>query len=123
MVYREVSSWPRRSRAQPAQSLRDIFLFNKAFTVYSQPLYEETMRWSARQQGTHFAIPFFIFQGDADQHTLTGLAEEYYALVEAPRKDLVLLPGGGHCAVFMQPGRFLAELRARVTAAPSDQPG
>jgi len=72
------------------------------------------MRWSAEAEGTSFAIPFFIFQGAADEHTLTSLAEEYLAAVEAPGKDLVLLPGGGHCAVLMQPDVFLAELRALV---------
>jgi pimeloyl-ACP methyl ester carboxylesterase len=39
------------------------------------------------------------------------------AAIEAPRKDLVLLPAGGHCAVLMQPDAFLAELRARISAA------
>jgi hypothetical protein len=29
-------------------------------------------------------------------------------------KELALLPGGGHCAVLMQPTTFLAELCARV---------
>jgi pimeloyl-ACP methyl ester carboxylesterase len=33
-------------------------------------------------------------------------------MVEAPARTLVLLPGGGHCAVLMQPAAFLAELRA-----------
>lgn len=33
------------------------------------------------------------------------------------RSDLVLLPGGGHCAVLMQPDVFLAELRARISVA------
>lgn len=86
------------------------------------------MRWSAAAEGTEFAVPFFIFQGGTDEHTLTGLAREYFVTVEAPRKDLVLLPGGGHCAVLMQPDVFLAELRGRVCpgrklAARSAPPG
>jgi pimeloyl-ACP methyl ester carboxylesterase len=114
----ELRAWGKKSLRMvltaPHRSLRDVWLFNTAFTFYPQPLYEETMRWSAAAEGTRFAVPFFIFQGDADQHTLTSVAQEYFAAVEAPAKDLVLLPGGGHCAVLMQPGTFLAELRARV---------
>ncbi len=114
----ELRAWGKKSLRMvltaPYRSLRDVWLFNTAFTFYPQPLYEETMRWSAAAEGTRFAVPFFIFQGDADQHTLTSLAQEYFAAVEAPAKDLVLLPGGGHCAVLMQPGTFLAELHARV---------
>jgi pimeloyl-ACP methyl ester carboxylesterase len=98
----------------PHRSLPDVWLFNTAFMFYPQPLYEETMRWSAAAEGTRFAVPFFIFQGDADPHTLTSVAQEYFGAVEAPAKDLVLLPGGGHCAVLMQSGTFLAELRARA---------
>jgi pimeloyl-ACP methyl ester carboxylesterase len=115
----ELRAWgkkaPRMLLTMPHMSLRDIYLFNTAFTFYPQPLYEETMRWSAAQLGPRFGVPFFIFQGDADQHTLTGLATDYFGTIEAPAKSLVLLPGGGHCAVLMQPGRFLDELLARVT--------
>jgi pimeloyl-ACP methyl ester carboxylesterase len=34
--------------------------------------------------------------------------------VEAPTKGLALIPDAGHFAAFTQPGRFLAELLARV---------
>jgi pimeloyl-ACP methyl ester carboxylesterase len=128
----ELRAWGKKSMPMvltaPHRSLRDVWLFNTAFTYYPQPLYEETMRWSAAAEGTSFAVPFFIFQGDDDQHTLTSLAQEYFAAVEAPRKGFVQLPGGGHCAVLMQPGAFLAELRARVCpdrmeAAGAAQPG
>jgi len=121
----ELRAWGKKSLRMlltaPDMSLRDIYRFNLAFTFYPQPLYEETMRWDARQHGTRFAVPFFLLHGDADQHTLTNLAREYFAAVEAPSKDLALLPGGGHCAVLMQPATFLTELRARLdplTATP-----
>ena len=35
-------------------------------------------------------------------------------MIEAPAKNLLLLPGGGHCAVLMQPAAFLAGLRSCV---------
>jgi pimeloyl-ACP methyl ester carboxylesterase len=73
------------------------------------------MSWTATRQGTGFDVPFFIFQGEGDEHTLTSLAGEYFATVTAPAKELVLLPGGGHCAVLMQPAAFLAELSTRVS--------
>lgn len=105
----------------PGMTLGDIYRFNLAFTFFPQPLYGELMRWDARQAGTRFSIPFFLLHGDTDPHTLTHLATEYFADVEAPVKDLALLPGGGHCAVLVQPGTFLTELRTRldpITATP-----
>jgi len=104
----------------PDMTLRDIYRFNLAFTFFPQPLYDELMHWDSRQGGTRFAIPFFLLHGDTDPHTLTHLAAEYFAGIEAPVKDLALLPGSGHCAVLAQPGAFLAELRTRldpITAA------
>src|SRR5258708_28900932 len=59
-------SWGKKSLRMlltaPDMSLRDIYLFNLAFTFYPQPLYEETMRWAAREAGTRFDVPFFILQ-------------------------------------------------------------
>ena len=46
--------------------------------------------------------------------TLTTLAEEYFEEVQAPSKELALIPDAGHFAAFAQPERFLAELLARV---------
>jgi len=121
----ELRAWGKKSLRMlltaPDMSLMDIYRFNLAFTFYPQPLYEGTMSWNARQHGTRFAVPFFLLHGDADQHTLTNLAREYFAAIDAPSKHLALLPGGGHCAVLMQPATFLAELRARLdplTATP-----
>jgi pimeloyl-ACP methyl ester carboxylesterase len=122
----ELRAWGKKSLRMlltaPDMSLRDIYLFNLAFTFYPQPLYEETMRWAAREAGTRFDVPFFILQGDSDKHTLTSLAEEYFDEVEAPSKGLALLPGGGHCAVLMQPATFLTELRARLDPLTAARP-
>ena len=46
--------------------------------------------------------------------TLTTLATEYFAEVQAPTKQLALIPDAGHFAAFTQPERFLTELRTRV---------
>jgi len=45
-------------------------------------------------------------------YELASLVREYFAAIEAPAKDLVLLPSGGHCVVLNQPEAFLAALRA-----------
>jgi len=46
--------------------------------------------------------------------TLTTLATEYYADVEAPNKDLALINDAGHFVAFTKPDRFLTELHTRV---------
>jgi pimeloyl-ACP methyl ester carboxylesterase len=46
--------------------------------------------------------------------TLTTLATGYFQEIEAPTKELALIPDAGHFAAFTQPQRFLTELRTRV---------
>jgi hypothetical protein len=53
-------------------------------------------------------------QGESDVITLTTLASECYADLEAPNKELALIKDAGHIAAFTRPGRFLTELLTRV---------
>jgi pimeloyl-ACP methyl ester carboxylesterase len=75
---------------------------------------EELMAYDAWRLGLRFEVPFFLFQGQTDVITLTTLAEDYFAEVEAPTKGLALIRDAGHFAAFTQPERFLAELLTRV---------
>jgi pimeloyl-ACP methyl ester carboxylesterase len=98
----------------PIYSLRDLYHLFVGFQFATAQLFEEIMAYDARQLGTRFGVPFFIFQGETDVVTLTTLAEEYFADVEAPTKGLALIKDAGHFAAFTQPEQFLTELLSRV---------
>ena len=72
------------------------------------------MAYDARRLGPRFEIPFFLFQGESDVVTLTTLAQDYFADVEAPAKALALIADAGHFAAFTRPERFLTELLDKV---------
>ena len=76
---------------------------------------------SSRAKSSAPATTFFLFQGEADAYTMTSLAEEYFAEVEAPHKAFALIRNAGHFAAFTRPDQFLTELlthvRPLVTAA------
>jgi pimeloyl-ACP methyl ester carboxylesterase len=74
----------------------------------------ELKAYDARRLGPRFEVPFFLFQGETDVVTVTSLAKEYFEEVEAPTKELALIPDAGHFAAFTQPARFLTELHTRV---------
>ena len=74
----------------------------------------KTLRRNAWRLGTCFEVPFFLFQGESDVVTLTSLAEEYFAEVEAPVKEMSLIRNAGHFAAFTQPEQFLAALLQHV---------
>ena len=95
---------------QPAGPLQPV----RGFQWSTTQMFSELMAYDAWRLGTRFEVPFFLFQGERDVITLTTLAEEYFEEVEAPTKELALIPDAGHFAAFTQPERFLAELLARV---------
>jgi hypothetical protein len=47
------------------------------------------MAFDARRLGPRFEVPFFLFQRETD---VTILATEYFQEVEAPTKQLALIP-------------------------------
>lgn len=98
----------------PLYSLRDVYRLGVGFEHSKRQQFAQFMAYDAHRFGTSFKVPFFIFQGDTDVLTVTGLAEEYFAEVEAPTKEFAHIKGAGHFAAFTQPGQFLTELLARV---------
>ena len=100
--------------SSPIYTLRDIYHLGAGFQFSTAQLFEQFMAYDARQLGIRFEVPFFLFQGESDVVTLTALAEEYFAKVEAPTKGLALIEDAGHFAAFTQPEQFLAELLGRV---------
>lgn len=76
---------------------------------------QKEMNRSGFSLGTvKFEMPMFLFQGESDVNTPTKLVEEYFSIIQAREKELVLLKDCGHMAVFSKPDVFLSELIARV---------
>jgi pimeloyl-ACP methyl ester carboxylesterase len=100
--------------SSPIYTLRDLYNVFMGFQWSTAQMYDELISYDARRLGTRFDVPFFLFQGESDVITLTTLATEYYADVEAPNKGLALINDAGHFAAFTKPDRFLTELLTRV---------
>lgn len=98
----------------PGYSLKDGYDLFAAFDFSSNTLYKEMMSYDARQFGTKFKIPVLIIQGDNDIQAPASLVEEYFAAIEAPKKELVILKGEGHTAVIALPDVFLKEMLAKL---------
>jgi pimeloyl-ACP methyl ester carboxylesterase len=78
-----------------------------------EALRNEIARWDAREEGLTFPIPMFFFQGEQDAYSVTSEVERYVADIDAPRKMLMLMRGGGHSSMFMRE-EFLALLKTHV---------
>lgn len=77
-------------------------------------LYRDILDTKLATLGPEFRMPVFLFQGTEDHVTPLALAEEYFAAVVAPHKELVRIEGGGHFAVWSHAEQFRAELVRRV---------
>jgi pimeloyl-ACP methyl ester carboxylesterase len=98
----------------PLYTLHDLYTLFAGFQWSTARMFDELMAYDARRLGPRFEVPFFLFQGKTDVITLTDLAVEYFAEVEAPAKALALIEDAGHFAAFSQPDRFLDALLTRV---------
>jgi pimeloyl-ACP methyl ester carboxylesterase len=100
--------------SSPLYTLRDLASLFMGFQWSTAQMFAEFRAWDARRLGAGFEVPFFLFQGETDVITLTTLATEYFAEVEAPTKGLALIRDAGHFAAFTRPDRFLDELLTQV---------
>jgi len=49
-------------------------------------LFQQMMAYDARQLGTTFETPIFLWQGDSDLQTPAKPVEDYFATIQAPKK-------------------------------------
>jgi pimeloyl-ACP methyl ester carboxylesterase len=99
---------------KPESSLADVADWLEGQNLSGTQLFKSLGSLDLIAAGTDFALPMFFIQGADDYTCPTSLVQEYFKKIKAPHKELVMLKGGGHFAVFMQPRAFLNELVTRV---------
>ncbi|MCU7827000.1 alpha/beta hydrolase [Kitasatospora sp. DSM 101779] len=106
----------------PLHTLRELRTYLKGMT-FSEQLGPQAMAVDEWAEGTDFAIPFFVFQGEGDVLTPPAPARAFFDAVTAPVKDFALIRGASHFASFREPEQFLelmlTKVRPAVTGGPS----
>lgn len=107
----------------PLHSLREVRTYMKAMS-FSECLAPQSVTIDEWAEGTTFAIPFFLFQGEHDVITPPQTAERFFDDVTAPIKEFALIENASHFAAFRRPGRFLdlllTHVRPTLDLEPSD---
>ena len=101
-------------------SLKDAYALLAGFLSSPAKLFQQMMAYDARQLGTTFETPVFFLQGDSDLQAPAKPVEDYFATIQAPKKELLLLENADHTAVLTMPMVFLKELVARVRPVVND---
>ncbi|WP_405097277.1 alpha/beta fold hydrolase [Micromonospora sp. NBC_01412] len=95
-------------------SKREAWHLLAGFLATQKAMFSEYMSFNAYDMSVRYELPIFVFQGASDVLTLTDLAQEYFAHIDAPHKEMALIKGASHFAAFTQPERFREELVNRV---------
>lgn len=105
---------PRPTPIAPDYSRDEVPALMQGAEFSRRELFDELETVDLPSLGLTFEIPFFMFHGTCDQATPIGLAEEYFAAIEAPHKEFVRFEGCHHFVVMNRPHDILRELLARV---------
>jgi pimeloyl-ACP methyl ester carboxylesterase len=108
----------------PSYSLLDLYHAIQSIRFTLDTFIGPTMSGPAtkvdlKALGPDFAIPIFVFAGPDDYITSPALAKAYVDTINAPQKEFVILPAGGHFAVFTHTEDFLKEMNSRVRSLAS----
>jgi pimeloyl-ACP methyl ester carboxylesterase len=98
----------------PGYSLRECLGLLGGATRHRSVLVRDDEKYSALARGSQFSIPLFFIEGTDDIQAPAQLVSEYVGQITAPRKELMLIQGGGHNAFYFFGDRFLHELLVRV---------
>ena len=80
-------------------------------------LYPQLQDIDFRETATSLEVPVFFVQGAHEAPGRAELFDEWYPVVEAPAKDVVVLGTSGHRPMFEQPDEFVAYLTDVVVPA------
>ena len=109
-------AWLQHLRSQ-AQSLKDDKDFQDAeagMMFTGKSVLPDQVREDLAKSATHIGTAFFVIQGAEDVVTPTRASVDYFNKIEAPAKELVLIPDAGHFAFMTSPDAFLAALTDKV---------
>lgn len=111
-------AWIQGLRAQlpalQAKYPKDMQDYQDGFQFSVDHALPDQMKLDLPKTASNIDTAFFIIQGRDDIMTPTPAAVDYFNLVKAPKKELVLIPDAGHFAFMTAPDAFLASLVDKV---------
>jgi pimeloyl-ACP methyl ester carboxylesterase len=102
-------------------SLGDIIGVVRGYKFVLKAMWDDIAGTSLAGVCPRFVIPYFIFDGRFDNNTPASLVEEYFAAIEAPRKELIWFEKSGHNPMSDEPVLFRNTLRAKLTEVAKDE--
>lgn len=100
----------------PEYTLTDQVHLLGAFMDTFSVLYPQLQDIDFRDTATRFEVPMFFVQGAHEAGGRAELFAEWYPMIQAPTKNLVVLDTSGHRPMFEQPDEFVDHMNTTVLA-------
>ena len=95
-------------------SLKDL-IDNVKGGLFSLEVFASALNtFDARKTSLSYGVPMYFLLGDLDYVTPVPLVQAFVKEISAPHKEVIILEGDGHNAIFTDPDRFLAVLVDRL---------
>ena len=94
------------------EQIHNLGSFLDVFTI----LYPQIQDIDLRVDAAELDVPVYLIQGAYEADGRAVLADEWFALLDAPAKDRVVLDTSGHRPIFEQPAEFHAVMTDVVLA-------
>ena len=95
-------------------TVSDIYGYVKGYKFVLKKMWPEVGAVDFKSNCTKFKAPIFIFDGRLDMNTPAELVEEWFNMIEAPRKELHWFEKSGHNPMFDEGDKFKALLKEKL---------
>lgn len=95
----------------PVYHLRDLRYVASDVISLQQHIMETMIHFDLFEESPHYDVPVIYLLGDHDWQTPYVIAQSYFDSIEAPSKQLILIPGAGHATMMDQPQAFTRALK------------
>ena len=104
----------------PEYTLTDQIHLLGAFMDTFAALYPQLQEIDFRDTATEFEVPMYFVQGAHEADGRAEPFEDWYSMIEAPKKDVAVLDTSGHRPLFEQPDEFVSYMNNTVLAETTD---
>ena len=94
------------------EQVHTLGAFMDVFTI----LYPQLQEIDFRVDATQLDVPVYLVQGRYEARGRSELAEEWFEMLEAPNKEMIVFETSGHRPLFEQPGLFHQVMTETVLA-------
>ncbi|MEG2116515.1 MAG: alpha/beta hydrolase [Clostridia bacterium] len=94
-------------------SIADKWGMIKGYKLCLSYMWPTIVNYDFKFDCNKFEMPYYIFQGRLDKNTPSDLIEDFYKVIDAPKKELVWFENSAHGPLSEEPEKFKALIREK----------